>query len=85
VITSTVIALSANVRSGPELGDNVIGMVHQGDELLVLGVLGDWYLVRLGEQTSVRSIIRGGQGWVGRVVVKAPRQLPPRVALPPSR
>jgi hypothetical protein len=85
VITSTVIARGANVRSSPAIGDNVIGLVHEGDELILLGVLGDWYLVRLGAQTAVGTTIRGGQGWVGGAVVKAPRQVPPRVALPLGR
>ncbi len=79
LITSTVITSGANVRSAPAMGDNIIGSVRQGDELIVLGVLGDWYLVRLGEQVAAGSTIRGGQGWVGRAVVKEPPRSPPRV------
>ncbi len=79
VITSTVITFGANVRSSPERGDNVIGSVRRGDALIVLGVLGDWYLVRLGAQTAAGSTIRGDQGWVARSVVSGPSQVPPLI------
>ena len=79
VITSTVITSGANVRSSPEVGDNVIGSVRRGDALFVLGVLGDWYLVRLGAQTAAGSTIRGDQGWVARSVVSEPSQVPPLI------
>ena len=78
VITSTVRAASGNVRSAPELGNNVVGFVNQGDELIFVGANGDWYLVRLGEKVSERSYIRPGEGWVSRIVVNEPAQpVPP--------
>jgi len=74
VITGTVRTGSGNVRSAPELGDNVIGIVNQGDELIFLARRGDWFLVRLGEDVSDDSRIEGGEGWVSLVVVNAPSQ-----------
>ncbi|MDQ5854096.1 MAG: SH3 domain-containing protein [Chloroflexota bacterium] len=79
VITSTVITSGANVRSSPERGDNVIGSVRRGDELILLGILDDWYLVRLGARTAAGSTIRGGQGWVARSVVSEPSRMPPLI------
>jgi hypothetical protein len=84
VITSTVKAGSGNVRSSPELGDNVIGFVNQGDVLTFLAVSGDWYLVELGTPHSSQSKINGGQGWVSRIVVNEPSQRPPTVTPTPS-
>src|SRR3712207_808697 len=66
-VITTVRITEGNVRSSPAIGQNIIGEVRQGDEVILLGVFGDWYLVRLGAQ----------QGWVARSVVTAPRQEPP--------
>lgn len=71
-ITSTVRAASGNVRSAPELGNNVVGLVNEGDELIFVGVSGDWYLVRLSDNVSDRSYIRPGEGWVSSIVVNEP-------------
>jgi len=79
VITSTVKALGGNVRSSPALGNNVIGLVQQGDELVILGVRDDWYLVGLGTKTAPGSNIPGGQGWVRRGLINEPSQPPPLV------
>lgn len=79
VITSTVKSGSGNVRSQAQLGDNVIGIVNEGDELIFLAVQGDWYYVELGDKTSARSNIQGGRGWVSRVVVNDPSTRPPQV------
>jgi HEAT repeat protein len=83
VITGTVRAGSGNVRSVPELGNNVVGLVNEGDELIFLGEnsRGDWYLVRLGEQVSDRSFIRPGEGWVSGVVVNEPTEPLPTVTI----
>lgn len=83
-ITSTVKAGSGNVRSTPELGDNVVGFVNQGDVLTFLAVSGDWYLVELGSPHSSQSKINGGRGWVSRIVVNEPSQRPPAVTPTPS-
>jgi hypothetical protein len=80
VITATVRAASGNVRSAPELGNNVVGFVNEGDELVFIGSSGDWYLVRLGEKVSQRSYIRPGEGWVSRIVVNEPSQPVPPAA-----
>lgn len=77
VITSTVRAGSGNVRSAPELGNNVVGLVNRGDELIFLGASGDWYLVRLGDKVSSQSYIRPGEGWVSSIVVNEPSQKVP--------
>ena len=66
------------------MGDNIIGTVRQGDALILVGVLGDWYLVRLGAQVAEGSSIRGGQGWVARAVVAEPPRAPPRATPPPG-
>jgi hypothetical protein len=79
VIVSTVKSGSGNVRSSAGLGDNVIGIVNEGDELIFLAVSGDWYYVELGEERSARSNIQGGRGWVSRVVVNEPSRRPPQV------
>lgn len=79
VITSTVKSGSGNVRSQAQLGDNVIGIVNEGDELIFLAVQGDWYYVQLGQKRSARSNIRGDRGWVSRVVVNEPSTRPPQV------
>ena len=78
-ITGTVSVPTGNVRRAPELGNTVIGYVNQGDELIFLGVSGDWYLVKLGSKASEGSSIEGGQGWVSRIVVNEPKQRPPQV------
>jgi len=44
-----------NVRGGPGTGYAVVGTVHNGDRLQVLGSSGDWYKIKLPD---------GGTGWV---------------------
>ncbi len=68
----TVRAGTGNVRSSPALGDNIIGLVNGGDQVIFLGSSGDWYLIRLGDKKSDSSHIRGGEGWVSRIVVNEP-------------
>ncbi len=72
VIVATVRGNTGNVRSSPELGQNVIGLVNGGDEVIVIGANGDWYLVRLGEKRAESSRIRGDEGWVHSMVINEP-------------
>lgn len=72
LITGTVRAATGNVRSTPALGNNIIGLVNQDDEVIFLGVSGDWYLIRLGAKKSDKSFIRGNEGWVSKIVVNEP-------------
>ena len=72
----TVRLRAANVRSAPSLGNNVVGYVYAGDDIVFLGSSGDWFLIRLGDKKSNRSRIRGDQGWVSRVAVNAPPDVP---------
>lgn len=65
----TVIAAGANVRSAPELGDNIVGQVFQGDELLVIRSENDWLLVRLGTNVSAETRIADGGGWIDSSLV----------------
>jgi len=78
-IVGTVRAGTGNVRSAPSLGNNVIGLVNRGDQVIFLGVSGDWYLIRLGSTVAPTSRIRGEQGWVSRIVVDDPPQPVPTV------
>jgi len=80
-IYGTVKSAEGNVRSSPEMGKNVIGVVHRGDRLVFLGVAGDWYLVQLGKPRSTRSSIPGDSGWVSHIIVHAPDRQPPTIAL----
>ena len=74
-ITGTVRPSSANVRSSPSVGDNKIGVVWEGDEVVFLEKKGDWYRIRLGAKKSDRSNIGGnGEGWVYRDIVTEPSQ-----------
>ena len=74
--TGTVRARAANVRSAPSLGNNVIGYVYAGDDIVFLGSSGEWFLIRLGDKKSDRSRIRGDQGWIARSSVNAPPDVP---------
>lgn len=76
-ITGTVRSEAGNVRSSPEIAKNIIGTVHRGDELIFVGVSGDWYLVRLGTNIASTSTIVGQEGWVSKVVVNPPERVPP--------
>jgi len=86
VITGTVRRTNGNVRSAPELGNNVVGLVNLDDELIFLGEnsSGDWYLVRLSDNVSSRSFIRTGEGWVSGVVVNEPSQSVPKATPSPA-
>ena len=84
VITGTVKGLGGNIRSSPQLGDNVIGLVNAGDELIFLGVSGDWYLVRLGNSVAEGSRIEGVQGWVSNIVVNEPSGTVPEITPTPA-
>lgn len=79
VITGTVRAGTGNVRSTPSLGNNIIGLVNSGDEVIFLGVSGDWYRIRLGQTTKPTSRIRGDEGWVSRIVVNEPEEPVPTI------
>ncbi len=72
VIVTTVRGNTGNVRSTPDLGQNVIGLVNGGDEVIVIGRNGDWYLVQLGDKRAETSRIRGDEGWVSSIVINEP-------------
>lgn len=81
---ATVGDTGGNVRSEPQIEDNIIGFVDPGDEVIVVGSFGQWYLIRLGEQTSGRSRIDGDEGWIAAALLSQPSQAPPEVAPPPG-
>ena len=82
-VTGRVRVPVLNVRSAPWSGNNRIGLVHAGDVLTIVGGCEDWYRVQLAETQTATSKIKGGEGWVARVVVSAPRQaVPPAQAAP---
>jgi hypothetical protein len=64
----------ANVRSEPQAAGNVVGNVFQGDELVLLDVSGEWFLVQPGDQISPATTFRSGQGWILRTLVTPPPQ-----------
>ena len=84
VIVTTVRGSTGNVRSTPELGQNVIGLVNGGDEVIVLGKRGEWYLVRLGDNVAESSRIRGDTGWVSSIVIDVPTGPIPEVTAQPT-
>jgi hypothetical protein len=57
----TVTWTFANIRSGAGNDYPVVSTVKQGDKLTVIGELGDWLNVRLGD---------GKEGWISNKVVK---------------
>jgi SH3-like domain-containing protein len=57
----TVTWTFANIRSGAGNDYSVVTSVKQGDKLIVIGELGDWFNVRLEG---------GQQGWISNKVVK---------------
>ncbi len=74
VSISVVRAPRAFVYDGPSSNNSIIGGVEQGDELVVLGRSGTWYLVRVSGAESPRSRIEGGQGWIAQDLVGPPSQ-----------
>lgn len=78
-IPATVGAAGGNIRSAPETGDNIIGFVDPGDEVVVVGAFGQWYLVRLGERTAGRARIDGGAGWIVSSLVEDLSGVPPQI------
>lgn len=65
-------AVGGYVRGGPGLNNAPIGVVQRGDQLIILGRTGGWYLVRLGTPHSDRSYITGDRGWLSRSLVDRP-------------
>nr|PZN33437.1 MAG: SH3 domain-containing protein [Chloroflexota bacterium] len=67
---------SGNVRAQPQRGDNVIGAVSEGDEVIFLAASpdGEWFRVRLGERRAAGSRIStdDGTGWVARSLLTEP-------------
>ncbi len=55
-----VIAVSANIRSGPGTEYRIIGSVKKGERLAVLGEEGDWYNVELAD---------GKRGWIHKKLI----------------
>lgn len=82
-ITATVGSSGGNIRSAPEVGDNIIGFVARGDEVVVIGAFGEWYLVRLGARTAGRARIEGGEGWIVSALVEDPSEVPPQITVGP--
>ena len=80
VITSVVTAFGGYVRSGPSVNQPVIGAVERGDQLVLVGVSGNWYQVRLGTPRTARSYITGEQGWISRNLVAPPSLPVPEIA-----
>lgn len=76
---ATVGDTGGNIRSAPAIEDNIIGFVDRGDEVIVIASFGEWYLVRLGSQTSGRSRIAGGEGWIVAALIGEPSQTPPEI------
>jgi hypothetical protein len=82
----------ANVRPLPNTGNQPIGQVNQGDQVLFLARTGNgqWYLIRLGELRAAASRIDNpdgsGSGWINRALVTAPQaDLPVQEpVIPPS-
>lgn len=80
VITSVVTAAGGNVRSGPSVNNPVIGAVERGDQVVLVGVSGNWYQVRLGNPRTRRSYITGEQGWIARSLIAPPSLPVPEIA-----
>jgi uncharacterized protein YgiM (DUF1202 family) len=65
----TVTSGTVNVRSAPAFGNNVIGQVIAGDELVVIDSAEGWLRVRLGSVVSPLSSITNGEGWISSELV----------------
>jgi hypothetical protein len=67
---------SGNVRAQPARGDNVIGAVSEGDEVIFVAASpdGEWFRVRLGQRAAAGSRISSddGTGWVARSLLTEP-------------
>jgi hypothetical protein len=91
-LTGTVLQ-AANVRPQPVTGNEPIGRLLQGDEIVFIARSPDnqWYLIRLGSRSAESSRINNpdgsGEGWINRALVTAPAgDLPVReVALAPPQ
>ena len=71
---STVAAPSAFVYDGPSSNASIIGGVQQGDNIVILGSSGTWYLIQVRSTASPRSRIEGDQGWIAQDAVRPPGQ-----------
>ncbi len=67
------------IYDGPSTNNSIIGGVENGDELVVLGSSGTWYLVRMNDPRDGRTRIEGGQGWIAQDQVSPPTQPVPMV------
>jgi hypothetical protein len=76
---SHVIAARVYVYDGPSANNSIIGGVDRGDELVVLGSRGAWYLVRINGPEPGRTKIEGGQGWIPRDQITPPSQPVPAI------
>jgi hypothetical protein len=74
-LTGAIIT-SGNVRAAPVRGDNVIGAVSEGDEVLFVAATpdGEWFRVQLGQRVAAGSRISSpdGTGWVARSLLTEP-------------
>jgi cytoskeletal protein RodZ len=82
-VETTIRAPAVNIRSAPSETSNIVGSVQQGDEVIVLGVFGDWYLIRLGTERAPGSTINTNQGWISQPLVNAPTQTVPAITPAP--
>jgi hypothetical protein len=86
-ITGTVLQ-AANVRPQPATGNQPIGRLLQGDEVVFIARSPDnqWYLIRLGtrraESSRITNADGSGEGWINRALVTPPvGDLPVREAV----
>lgn len=63
----------ANLRSSPEMGNNVIGFVSKGSEVRILGEEGTWYKVEVIKQGQPEKATSDKtSGYVGKKLVDLP-------------
>jgi uncharacterized protein YgiM (DUF1202 family) len=74
-----VTAARVYIYDGPSTNNSIIGGVERGDELVVLGSSGAWYLIRINGPETGRTRIEGGQGWIAQNQVSAPSQPVPAI------
>ncbi len=83
-ITSTVRVAVGNVRLNPTTDSTIVGTVHDGDVVNVLGVSEGWYLVDLTEHAAQGSSIKGEVAWVSEILIDRPTFAPLLAASPAS-
>ncbi len=81
-ITSTVRVSAGNVRINPDIDSAIVGKVHQGDVVTILGISEGWYLVQLTDRVAAGSSIEGEVAWVSDIVIDIPSGAPTLAASP---